>query len=298
MGSYRSYMRSDYPEEKTSVLTWLLCSLVAGYLMQMTLLLFLDGSYLLSYLELSPLGLRNWHLWSLLTYAFLHSPDNLLHLLFSLLTLYFLGRELVPELGSRKFLWLYSACAVLGGLVYCGVHWNHPLSSVVGASAALSGLFVVYSCIYPDRQITTLFLFFPVTLPKTKYLAYALLAIDLFGLVFAELTKGGAYVAHSAHLGGMLCGFLFFKFFVSSYPWRLRMPWPRSQVRTIQPDWLSKARKAQVDNPRFEVNIMDRAHIKAEVDRILDKINSQGFASLTPEEKKTLDDARDLLSKP
>jgi hypothetical protein len=45
------------------------------------------------------------------------------------------------------------------------------------------------------------------------------------------------------------------------------------------------------------VNLTEREHLKLEVDRILDKINSKGFGSLTPEERKTLDEARDMLSK-
>jgi hypothetical protein len=56
-------------------------------------------------------------------------------------------------------------------------------------------------------------------------------------------------------------------------------------------------KKTGATPPPYHVNLTDRDHLRAEVDRILDKINSKGFGALTSEEKKTLDEARDLLSR-
>lgn len=298
MGSYRSYMRNDYPEERTSPLTWLLCALVAAFLIQVVLIkVFSAGSFVASHLALSGLSLQHYRLWTLLSYSFLHDPQNLLHILFVLLGLYFIGRDLLGSLGAKRFFTLYGLSALVGGLAFVGVHWNSPGVPLIGASAAVSGIFIVFCCQNPDRPITFLFLFIPITLPKTKYLGYALAALDLFGFVFNELISDSTLVAHSAHLGGMLTGLLFHQFAVRGVRWGALMPWRRSKPEVLRPAWMNKARRVQENVANFQVNITDREHLRAEVDRILDKINSEGFGSLTPAEKKTLDEAKDLLSK-
>lgn len=298
MGSFRPYMRNDYPEERTSPLTWLLCALVAAYLMQVVVVKVFNGAdFLASFLYLSSFAVRDWHLWTLLSYSFLHDTGNLLHILSALLGLYFIGRELLPALGTKRFFTLYGLGALVGGLVWTALHWRSPQHVLLGSSAALSALFIAFSCQNPNRTITFLFLFIPITLPKTKYLAWALAAIDTFGLVFNEILTGTSVVAHSAHLGGMLLGLVFHKVAVQGIRWQFTLPWSRSTADMEAPAWIGKARKTQVSKAAFQVNLTDREQLKAEVDRILDKINSEGFGSLTPDEKKTLDEAKDLLSK-
>jgi hypothetical protein len=63
------------------------------------------------------------------------------------------------------------------------------------------------------------------------------------------------------------------------------------------PGWLRRWKRSAAPAPRFRVNLSNRDDLRAEVDRILDKINSQGFGALTAEEKRLLDEARDLLSR-
>jgi hypothetical protein len=64
------------------------------------------------------------------------------------------------------------------------------------------------------------------------------------------------------------------------------------------PRWVKqRSTKAAAPAPAYSVNIGGRGHLRAEVDRILDKINSDGFGSLSAEEKKLLDEARDLIGK-
>ncbi len=99
-------------------------------------------------------------------------------------------------------------------------------------------------------------------------------------------------MAHSAHLGGMLGGYLFYKLIY------LRNPKSGRNDTFKIPNWL----KQNPSKPRataypYKVNIAPPKDMKKEVDRILDKINSQGFGSLTAEEKKILDEAGDLLKK-
>jgi len=291
-------MRNDYPEERTSPLTWLLCALVAAFLIQVVLIkVFSEGGFVASHLALSGLALQHYRLWTLLSYSFLHDPQNLLHILFVLLALYFIGRDLLGSLGAKRFFTLYGLSALVGGLAFVGAHWNSPGVPLIGASAAVSGIFIAFCCLNPDRPITFLFLFIPITLPKTKYLGYALAALDLFGFVFNELISDSTLVAHSAHLGGMLTGLLFHQFAVRGVRWSALIPWRRSKPEILRPAWMNKSRRNQENAANFQVNITDREHLRAEVDRILDKINSEGFGSLTPAEKKTLDEAKDLLSK-
>jgi hypothetical protein len=63
------------------------------------------------------------------------------------------------------------------------------------------------------------------------------------------------------------------------------------------PRWLRRRKKPAATAARFQVNISSRDDLRAEVDRILDKINSEGFGALTDEEKRLLDEARDVLSR-
>ncbi len=294
-------MRTDYETERTSVLIWLICSLVAGYIVQNVLLRLL-GDYPSIYSAfagmtyLSIQGLHGLRIWTLVTYAFFHDPQNLLHLLFSVLGLYFIGRELETVLGRRLFLAAFLVSVTGGGLLWSTVHWTTG-GTLIGASAGVLGLFTLFVCLYPDRPITFLLLFFPITLPKAKYLGYSVGFLELFSFVFFELFGHTAAIAYSAHIGGMIAALGFYRFVLSPVPFRF--PWPRSSA-PIPPEWVKKASKAKAatgGKPTFTVNLVGRVQLKAEVDRILDKINSKGFASLTPEEKKTLDEAKDLLSR-
>jgi membrane associated rhomboid family serine protease len=288
-------MRTDYPQERSRALVWLLCAVIAGFILEMCLIQFGGANYLSRNLVLAAQNLRDYRVWTLLTYSFLHDPNNLLHVLFSALGLFFIGRELLPALGTRRFLALYAVGAVVAGLVWTALNWN-PSASLVGASGAICAFFVVFACLFPERPITVLFLFIPVTFPKTKYLAWTFFALDFVGLVFFELPGHSTIVAHSAHLGGMLAGLVFYQVAVKAHSWRFTLPWRRRPQEVIPPAWVVKQGK-QTATPAFQVNLTEREHLKLEVDRILDKINSKGFGSLTPEERKTLDEARDMLSK-
>lgn len=297
MGAYRDYMREDYPRERTSVIVWLICALVAAFILQNVFWRWFNAEDLITqYVALSAGSISHFRLWTLVSYAFLHDPNNLLHIIFVIVGLYFIGREVLAALGTKSFLALYFASAVFGGIVWQAIHWGSA-ASLQGASAAISGLFYLFVCLNPNRPITFLLLFIPITLPKTKYLAYAAALVDLFGFAFYELSGGGSAVAHSAHLGGMLLGLGYYRFVYRKPALSWPFSWPRSreEAEVIPPRWASKA--GQESEASYRINFSERDRIKAEVDRILDKINSKGFGSLTTEEKRTLDEAKDLLNK-
>lgn len=295
-------MRDDYPRERTSVLTWLISAMVAGFVVQVMFKSpWLAGrDQLQEFLGVSINGLRQGSAWTLVTHAFLHSPGFIFHLIGNVLALYFLGRELLPMLGTRRFLGLFGAATIIGALAWTAVHWRMAGSEpLIGATAAVLALFIVFACFFPNQEMNfLLFFLFPVTV-RPKHIAFCLVGFDLFGLVFYEIPATplpfNLVLASSAHLGGMLTGFLYYRF-AHEARWLIGSP-DRADIEL--PRWMKRARKAAPPAPREMVAAEPPApvDIRAEVDRILDKINAQGFGSLTPDEKRVLDDAKDLLSR-
>jgi membrane associated rhomboid family serine protease len=286
-------MRQDEYRAPSRVLIWFLGAMLAGFILQNIFVRWLGNGEILRYLAVTPAGLRDGHVWTLLTYTLLHG--GILHLLFNGLFLYFLGRELAPLLGTRHFLAFSAGAAAFGALVWFVCHWGAGLHQLIGASAVVMGLFVIFACIYPDREITFLLFFvLPVTL-RPRVAVWILLAIESLGFLFSEL-PGGRYdtnIAYSAHLGGMLAGWLYFRFVHG------RSGWERASSLSVElPAWLRR-RRAQGDSaPVYKVDVPSKSRdIRAEVDRVLDKINSQGFGALTEEEKRILDQAKDMLSR-
>jgi len=296
MLSDRFYMRDDQGRQSTSALTWIICALAAGFILESMALRWFSnpivGNSFIRALVLSPETFRHGFVWTLFSYVFLHDPEQFFHILGNLIALYFLGRELLPLLGSRRFTGVYLGSTLLGGLTWLGCNWVHG-GQLIGASAAVCGLLVLFACINPDRPITFLLLFvLPVTL-KPKYLALGLLTFDLFGLLFLEIPGANSlHINYSNHLGGMLAGWLYFRFIHQS-EWTASS----SSVGVELPQWFRKAKKSTAPSPVYQVNLGNRETLRAEIDRILDKINSEGFGALTPEEKRLLDTAKDQLSR-
>ena len=295
MLSDRPYMRDTYERRPFPLLTWILGTLVAVFILENILFRWFSnpvGHAFMDWTALSTDAILQGKVWTLFTYGLLHDHNSFLHIIGNLLGLYFLGRALLPVLGIPRFLAVCGATMVTGGVFWLGVNWTHN-DLLLGASAVVCGLFVVFATFNPDRPITLLLFFvLPVTL-KPKTIAFALLAIDVCGLVFFELSgQRGVGIAHSAHLGGMAAGWLYFRH-VHVREWKT----PDAPTEMELPKWFKRAKEAAVPAPAFKVNLTSRENLRAEVDRILDKINSEGFGSLTPSEKQVLDDARDLLSK-
>jgi membrane associated rhomboid family serine protease len=298
-------MRDDYPRERTSVLTWLISAIVAGFVLQVVLKSpwLSAGNRLEEFFGLSTNGLRHGWVWSLFTHSFLHSTGFIFHVIGNVLALYFLGRELLPMLGSRRFLGLYAAATVVGALAWTAVHWRFGMSGMadqlIGATAAVEALFIVFACFFPNQEMNfLLFFLFPVTI-KPKHIAFFLVGLSVFGLTFYEIPATALpfnmTIASSAHLGGMLAGFIYYRF-AHEARWLIGSP-DRADIEL--PRWMKRAKRPLPATPTFHVNVepASRDDIRAEVDRILDKINSHGFGALTPEEKRVLDDAKDLLSR-
>jgi membrane associated rhomboid family serine protease len=292
----RPYMRSGYDDRRTNVVTWLIASIVALFLIQNVFTRWMGTGYWFeSTLGLSPAALRAGHVWTLVTYGFLHSTGNLLQVLAYLITIYFFGREVLAIIGSRRFIGLYLSALAVGGAFWSAVHWGHP-ELLMGASAGVSALVILYACFFPNREISTLLFFIVPVSVKPKHLAYFLIAWDLFGFVFYEVlgTVSPFGAAHSAHLGGMAAAWVYFRY-IHNMDWSLAAG--RADIEF--PRWMKQRgpAKAPREAPAFSINVGDRGHLRAEVDRILDKINSEGFGSLSADEKRVLDEAKDLIGR-
>ena len=150
--------------------------------------------------------------WQVLTYAFLHGDFT--HLLFNMLALWMFGAEIERLWGAKRFIQFLLASSIAAALVQLA--WTFLIGSSVptlGASGATYGLLLAFGMLFPNR---TIMLLIPPIPMKAKYF------VGLFGafeLVMGVLGPSG--IAHFAHLGGMLGGFLMIRY------WRGQAPFSR-----------------------------------------------------------------------
>jgi membrane associated rhomboid family serine protease len=213
-----------------------------------------------------------WLWWRFLTYGFAHSPATFRHILFNMLGLWFLGKDIEYTYGRKEFLRIYLVLLVVGGLVWTLVNrlQGHVEGMAYGASGAVAGIVVLYALNFPRR---TLLLFF--VLPVPAWLCGVLLvAGDIYG-AFSE--AGQTHVAYTIHLAGAAFAFLYYQ-----QRWNLgrlvegRLLWPRLRRRP-------KLRVHRPERPQFDLS--------QQVDRILEKIHREGESSLTRKERQILEDA-------
>ena len=275
----------------SSFLKFLLVLLIASFVLQ-TIVKAVGGIdanvTFFSWTAFTPDGFLSGKLWTLVSYACLH--EGPWHLVLNLLAIFFMGRALEDDLGPKMMTWLTLAGASSGALLW--FVFNIDGSGLVGASA-IAMAFVTTFCLRRPEQPITLLLFFviPCTL-KPKWILWSLLGIETYGFLFSGL-NGSSGVAHSAHLGGMLAGLFFFGYVRSGGTSSSKRP------RLQKPSWLKVSKQSRKPGvpAGYSVNLDDREMVEQEVDRILDKINENGFGSLTEDEKRTLDKAKSLLGK-
>jgi len=155
-------------------------------------------------------------LWQLVTYMFLHSSNGLTHILFNMLFLWMFGTELERAWGTRLFLKYYFLCGIGAALTTSLLFWN---STTIGASGAVFGIMLAYGMLFPNRQVYFAFLF------PMRAISFVLLSVGIEVWSLLGLDDG---VAHIAHLGGMLFGYLYLKRawrvgpFLADLRWKLR----------------------------------------------------------------------------
>ena len=215
--------------------------------------------------------------WGPLTYMFLHA--GLMHLAMNMIVLFFFGPPLESRWGEREFLRFFIICGLGGAALSCVFlpDW------VVGASAATYGVMLAFAMNWPNIPIY-IWGIFPV---PAKYLVAFLSVLSLLSAV--QSVGGGSNVAHFAHLGGLVTGFLYLK-----ADWR-----PAKKLSDVKRSAGKKRRLAIV--PRDETGeeehagapprkTREDAALYDRVDAVLDKISAHGMSSLTPAELELLDE--------
>ena len=166
-----------------------------------TVLLPSVNSFLAQYCQLYWFSSPWFHSWQYITYMFLHGGFS--HLFFNMFALWMFGRTLEMRLGPQRFLTYYVVCGVGAALIQMLVAWlTNDLGIVlIGASGAVMGLLLAFGVMYPNSQIFVFPLPFPI---KAKWfvMGYAVLEL-IYGATGYDLG-----VAHFAHVGGMLWGWM------------------------------------------------------------------------------------------
>ena len=248
-------MRMSFPQ-LTPMVKILLIINVSVFFLQI-----LGGDeFLRSWFSVYPFSfLSALQIWRLVTYQFLH--DNIWHILFNMLGLFFLGPTLERHWGSKRFLRFYIGCGIAGALFYiflAAVNFL-PTARMIGASGAILGMLAACAILFP--QFVVLIFFFPVPI---RVAAVILIFIYVANLLTSGPNAGG----DAAHLAGMAAGALYV---------------------------LSESRRTKfgtkIKESQWDKKMADQRRLQAELDRILRKVHESGIHSLTRREKKTLQQA-------
>jgi len=214
---------------------------------------------------------KPWMWWQFLTYGFAHavSPH---HIFLNMLQLWFLGRTVEQLYGSKEFLRLYLVMLVLGSVVWAvgnAVIGQH--GSLIGASGAVSGVVLLFVLNFPHTTLTL----FPIPIPvKAWVIGVMLIVFNVLGAL-SETSN----IAFGVHLTGLAFAYVYFRN-------RWNLAWLSGGLLSFA--WLKPGPKLRVHDPTGKNRQED---LGDEVDRILEKIHSQGQDSLTRKERRTLENA-------
>ncbi len=247
------------------------------------------SSVVTDWFELDPTKVRQGEIWRLVTSAFCHDRNGIYHILFNMLFLYWFGCRLESMYGSQEFCLFYFAAAISASCAFLFLQWyTEDLTPAIGASGAIFGIMMLFSLHFPYETIRIYFLF-PV---QIRWLVLLYIIIDLHPVLMALSQPGGFSdgTAHAAHLGGTAFGFLYFR-----YGWRLTPLWDSlpivGQQGPWQPQVATKPRRTNLKIVRPEPEPQTLNFPDTELDRVLDKINAEGRASLSDEEVEILENA-------
>jgi membrane associated rhomboid family serine protease len=214
--------------------------------------------------------------WTFVSYMFLHGDFG--HIFWNMLGLFFFGPILEARLGPKHFIRLYLISGVMGGLLWL-LFSALPMGGVgglIGASGAVFGVQLGFAYFWP-RQPIHIWGIIPI---EARWLVAIMTVVSLWMGI-----QGGGNVAHFAHLGGFLGGFLYLRWLEAHQQaplreWRKKMQMPAPRIETASKA-VERWSKIKRDN-LHEVN-------RGELDRILDKISASGVASLTSSEREFLE---------
>ena len=264
----------------------------------------------------------HFHFYQLVTYLFLHA--SFMHILSNMFGLWMFGCVIENVWGPKKFLFYYITCGIgaglcqeiaqfgsfymtiaeqvpettLGTVMEYGTHYASALNSwtTIGASGAVYAIILAFGMTFPNERLFIIPFPFPI---KAKWFVLGYVAIEFF----SALGSSGDGVAHTAHLGGMLFGYLMIRYwnrhpdtgydrgrgqqFFENLKRNFEQRQHNSQ-RHNNPDMHVERGGSKEDDRTY--NARKRKN-QEEIDAILDKIRKSGYDSLTKEEKKKLFDA-------
>jgi membrane associated rhomboid family serine protease len=238
-------------------------------------------------LKMDAEGVLHGEIWRLLTYAFLHDPDHILHIVFNMLVLWWFGTEIESIYGSREFLAYYLTAAVIGGITF-ELTWRAGLSGpyALGASGAVIAVLVLFALHYP-RHIVYL-----IVLPVPVWAVVVIQVVNdfsglLFGTNLYELMLGRTgRIAVTVHLAGAAFALLYYK---SGIRLMNFVPSLRGLRRLRRNPRLRVYR----EEPRPPVAANDSIptsdeQLEAKLDAVLEKVARYGQSSLTESERSLL----------
>ena len=281
-----------------------------------TWVLELRGIDLTSLLGLHFFLASDFHIYQFVTYMFLHG--GLTHIFFNMFALWMFGNVIEQVWGPKKFIFYYICCGVGAGfvqeVVQYGTYMYEGLAAyqyvntgsvqmttdayinlwtTIGASGAVYGILLAFGMIFPNERLFIIPFPFPI---KAKWLIVGYIAIELFSAMSAP----GDGVAHMAHLGGMLFGWILIRYWKNHPDSSQRFGrsngmefFDRMKRKFDERQHASRMKAEHTDNPRRETDeeYNARQHKnQEEIDAILDKIRKSGYDSLTKEEKQKLFD--------
>ena len=261
----------------------------------------------------------DFHVWQFITYQFLHGSFT--HLFFNMFALWMFGCVIENVWGAKKFLFYYIICGIGAGLCQEMVQYAQYASEglaayeyvnieglgrmtmgaylnqwcTIGASGAVYAILLAFGMTFPNERIFIFTLPVPI---KAKWFVCIYAAIELF----SAYSSSGDGVAHVAHLGGMLFGFLLILYW-RKHPgnqfdlnsgrqfferWTRKSGNTTSTSYTGQSTWNANRTATREDDMDYNARKRQR---QEEVDQILDKIRKSGYDSLTKEEKQRLFEA-------
>ena len=276
-------MRQNLTPRLKCITDFLILSLIVSFIFQSILKLFgVDLSILRSFgfsLESVMSGL----VWTFFSYSFLH--EGPLHLLFNILGIHFISRNIEYSLTRDSYIMLFLLSILFGSITWLA--FNLDGGFLIGTSAFVMASLTRFCLMRPDNPITFLLFFvLPLSL-KPRYLLLGVVGLELYGFIFSEL-QNTSNIAHSAHLGGMIAGFILSTSFGKSI---------------VLPKFSFKSSKTKSSKQKSAVSVTDYSidsevtdDLEIQVDKILDKINEKGFGSLTDREKSLLEKAKSLFN--
>ena len=218
------------------------------------------------------------HPWSVLSYAFLH--HDFLHIFFNMLALFMFGPMVEDRLGGARFLRLYLVSALGGALLSLALLPLAGDAVIIGASAAVFGVMLAFVFEWPDAPIFV----FPLPVPvKAKWLILFFAVVNVLPVAL-QVHDG---IAHLAHLGGFGAAFLYLRGGRLLGGARRRAAVTAGSAVLVHPSAVQSGRRSGPFGLRRRG--ADPKALK-EVDRVLDKISAGGLSSLTPEERRFLDE--------